>query len=140
MLVANRVTLVLDNKPSGNFVKQQSEAIRKFYKQIDDRKLALGDTRILTPKPSGKRANAYKRQKAKKRFRRRAGIEAIIGHLKSDYRMMRNFMKGSAGDSINLMLAAAAFNFKKWMREVQDIFVAIFIACLATNIKRKVTC
>jgi len=31
---------------------------------------------------------------------------------------MRNYLKGTVGDSINLMLAAAAFNFKKWMREV----------------------
>lgn len=102
-------------------------------------KSKVGDTRILTPKPSGKRATAYQRQKAKKRFRRRAGIEAIIGHLKSDYRMMRNFLKGSTGDSINLMLAAAAFNFKKWMREVQDIFWTIFLACLISNKTRKAT-
>lgn len=102
-------------------------------------KSKVGDTRILTPKPSGKRATAYQRQKAKKRFRRRAGIEAIIGHLKSDYRMMRNFLKGSAGDSINLMLAAAAFNFKKWMREVQDIFWTIIFACLISNKTRKAT-
>jgi IS5 family transposase len=91
-------------------------------------KSKVGETQILIPKPSGKRATAYQKQKARKRFRRRAGIEPIIGHLKSDYRMMRNYLKGSFGDSINLMLAAAAFNFKKWMREVQILFWAFFIA------------
>jgi len=55
---------------------------------------------------------------ARKRFRRRAGIEPVIGHLKSDHRLKRNFLKGFAGDQINLIMAAAAFNFKKWMREV----------------------
>ncbi|MDX2464154.1 MAG: hypothetical protein QNK31_06555, partial [Porticoccus sp.] len=37
---------------------------------------------------------------------------------KSDHRLKRNFLKGFAGDQINLIMAAAAFNFKKWMREV----------------------
>lgn len=58
----------------------------------------------------------------RKRFRRRAGIEPIIGHLKSDFRLARNFLKGSIGDSINLMLAAATFNFKKWMRELRAFY------------------
>ena len=53
-----------------------------------------------------------KRQK----FRRRAAIEPIIGHLKSDHRMARNFLKGFKGDEVNLLLAASAFNLKKWMR------------------------
>jgi len=54
---------------------------------------------------------------ARKRFRRRAAIEPIIGHLKSNYRLKRNFLKGFMGDQINLLMAAAAFNFKKWMRD-----------------------
>ena len=37
---------------------------------------------------------------------------------KSDHRLKRNFLKGFAGDQINLLMAAAAFNFRKWMREV----------------------
>ena len=32
---------------------------------------------------------------------------------------MRNYHKGNLGDSINLMLAAAAFNFKKLMKQLQ---------------------
>jgi len=100
-------------------------------------KSKVGETRILIPKPSGKKATAYQRQKARKRFRRRAGIEPIIGHLKSDYRMMRNYLKGSVGDSINLMMAAAAFNFKKWMRELQDFFMQIFIAVMMENEKQE---
>lgn len=51
----------------------------------------------------------------------------IIGHLKSDCRLIRNYLKGTVGDSINLMLAAAAFNFKKWMREIHLFFTVLFI-------------
>lgn len=87
-------------------------------------KSKIGETEILIPKPPGKRQTPYQKQKARKRFRRRAGIEPIIGHLKSDFRLARNYLKGSVGDSINLLLAAAAFNFKKWLREVVSLILS----------------
>ena len=52
----------------------------------------------------------------KQRFRRRCAIEPVIGHLKSDCRLARNYLRGFAGDTINLLLAAAAWNLRKWMR------------------------
>jgi len=51
----------------------------------------------------------------REKFKRRAAIEPIIGHMKSDHRMARNYLKGFKGDEINLLLAATAFNLKKWM-------------------------
>jgi len=87
----------------------------------------VGNTQIVIPKPPGKRATAYQKQQVRKRFRRRAGIEPVIGHLKSDYRMARNFLKGCIGDSLNVMLAAAAFNFNKLMKELVSSFVQIFL-------------
>lgn len=75
-------------------------------------------TQIKIPKPPKKSAKPYDKRKARERFRRRAGIEPIIGHLKFDHRLSRNFLKGIVGDSVNVILAAAAFNFKKWMRQV----------------------
>lgn len=84
-------------------------------------KSKVDDTQLVTPKPVRKNAAKEVVALARKRFRRRAGIEPVIGHLKSDHRLKRNFLKGFAGDQINLLMAAAAFNFRKWMREV--IFV-----------------
>ena len=81
-------------------------------------KSKVNDTKIVTPKPARKNASVDAMAQARKRFRRRAGIEPVIGHLKSDHRLKRNFLKGFAGDQINLIMSAAAFNFKKWMREV----------------------
>ena len=81
-------------------------------------KSRVNNTQIVTPKPARKNASKEAMALARKRFRRRAGIEPIIGHLKSDHRLKRNFLKGFAGDQINLLMAAAAFNFRKWMREV----------------------
>jgi IS5 family transposase len=54
-------------------------------------------------------------QKLREKHRSRAGIEPVIGHLKQDHRLSRNFYKGIYGDNINVMLAEAAFNFKRMM-------------------------
>jgi len=40
-------------------------------------------------------------------------VQPIIGHLKSDYRLNRNYLKGKAGDHANVVLAAAAYNIAK---------------------------
>jgi IS5 family transposase len=58
------------------------------------------------------------------KFRKRATIEPIIGHMKSDHLMARNYLKGFKGDEINLLLAATAFNLKKW---INIYFYALFI-------------
>ncbi len=84
----------------------------------------VGTTEIAIPRVPGKRSTNYEKQKARQRFRRRAGIEPIIGHLKSDHRMLRNYLKGSIGDDINILLAAAAFNYKKRLRQLKSIFVS----------------
>jgi len=41
--------------------------------------------------------------------------------------MIRNYLSGTAGDQANTLLAAAAYNMKKWMRlKQQEILNLIF--------------
>ena len=49
----------------------------------------------------------------KKKLKRRSAIEPTIGHVKSDNRMDRNYLKGVTGDMINAILAAAGYNMRK---------------------------
>ncbi len=49
----------------------------------------------------------------RKWFKRRAAIEPIIGHLKSDHRMNRNHYQGQTGDVVNATLSATGFNLRK---------------------------
>jgi len=51
--------------------------------------LLLVQTDIALPAPPLKRDNRYQWDKKRKRCQRRAAIEAVIGHLKSDYRLGR---------------------------------------------------
>lgn len=76
----------------------------------------INKTKIMCPSTPGKDSDPKLQALMQKRFRKRAGIEPIIGHLKSDYRLGRNFLKGFMGDQVNLLMAAAAFNLRKWMR------------------------
>ena len=91
----------------------------------------VGDTRIMIPGRPKKKDTRYQRFKARQRFRRRAAIEPVIGHLKHDHRMARNYLKGAVGDAINLFMAAAAFNFRKWMRKLGGLFalLAFLLGC-----------
>lgn len=75
----------------------------------------VNETDIILPSKGLKKDNRYQRDKKRKQCRRRAAIEPIIGHLKSDFRLSRNFLKGEVGDHINLLMAATAWNLKKWL-------------------------
>ena len=68
---------------------------------------------------SGIGKTAYQKAKDRERFRRRASIEPIIGHLKQDHRLLRNYLKGVEGDMINTLLAGAAFNMMKMLRKIR---------------------
>jgi IS5 family transposase len=48
----------------------------------------------------------------KRELKRRAAIEPVIGHIKNEHRMGRNYLAGTAGDAINAILAAVGYNFR----------------------------
>ena len=52
---------------------------------------------------------------------RRNSIEPIIGHLKSDGLMYRNFLKGFAGDKIHAVLCGVGLNFRKVLRKLAEL-------------------
>ena len=85
----------------------------------------VNGTRILIPDTPKQSDSRHQRRKKHKLFCKRAGIEPTIGHLKSDHRLGRNFYKGLAGDAINILLAAAAYNFKRAMKALWDFIKII---------------
>ena len=68
-----------------------------------------------------------------KRRRRRSAIEPKIGHLKSDHRLGRCFLKGLAGDAINAILAAAGSNLLKLLRRVVRALIFTLLRWLSTR-------
>ena len=62
----------------------------------------------------------------KREMKRRAAVEPIIGHLKAEHRMGRNYLKGRDGDRINAVLAAVGFNFHLLVRWLAILLRAFF--------------
>lgn len=67
----------------------------------------------------------------KREMKRRSAIEPVIGHIKNEHRMGRNYLAHEQGDAINAILAAAGYNFRlllTWLRLLLRLFLAIFLA------------
>ena len=71
--------------------------------------------KVSIPSNALKTDTAYQKQKKRKKFRRRAAIEPVNAHLKSDFRMQENFLLGYYFVQINALLSATAWNLKRWM-------------------------
>ncbi len=67
----------------------------------------------------------------KKELRRRSAVEAVIGHLKCDGRLGRNYLKGRDGDKINAILAGAGYNYRLVLKWLRLLFARIMRAILA---------
>jgi IS5 family transposase len=76
-------------------------------KQLGDTTVHLASRRKSSMKPSEWRW-----------FKRRSAIEPVIGHMKQDNRMDRNYLKGTDGDKMNAILAACGFNLRKLLRAI----------------------
>jgi len=123
------------NTYDGHTLKPQLEQVKeltggKIKKAIVDRgykiKKGILGIDIVMPKML-KRESYYLKKMREERCRPRAGIEGLISHLKHDHRMIRNYLTGTAGDQTNTLLAAAAYNMKKWMRlKQQEILNLIY--------------
>ena len=79
----------------------------------------VGETNIIIPNPKkDSKLSPGEKTLKRKLCRGRAAIEPLISHLKHDHRMMKNFLKGVKGDIINAIMAAAAFNLKKYLKTI----------------------
>jgi IS5 family transposase len=57
--------------------------------------------------------------KIKREMKRRSAVEPVIGHLKAEHRMDRNYLAHRSGDAANAILAAAGYNFRRlltWLK------------------------
>jgi transposase, IS5 family len=68
--------------------------------------------------------------KIKRELRRRSAVEPVIGHLKSEHRMGRNYLWHRQGDATNAVLAAVGYNFRRlicWLRLLlRQILASLF--------------
>ena len=115
------IPAVLEQYERLNGKEAKDVFVDRGYKGIKQYKGAT----IHVPKPD-KNISRSKRKK----HSRRAAIEPVIGHLKQDYRLCRNYLHGIIGDNMNVILAAAAMNFKRrinlWRTEAIYCWILIY--------------
>lgn len=61
----------------------------------------------------------------KKQLKRRSAIEPHIGHMKSEGKLGRNYLKGAVGNCLNALLCAIGHNLRMVLRKITSLFVLI---------------
>ena len=117
-----------------------------------EQQIGVSLTRLIADKgyrghnaPPGRRRSVYiSGQKRgvtaviRRELRRRAAVEPVIGHVKAEHRMGRNYLAGRHGDAANAILAAVGYNFRRllaWLAALLCLLLALLcllrIACLS---------
>ena len=86
----------------------------------------INGVKISTPNKPLKKDSISQRRTKRNKFRRRAAIEPVIGHLKTDFRMHQNYLHGSSSPKINALLAATGWNLKKMMKLLKEKSALLF--------------
>jgi transposase, IS5 family len=67
----------------------------------------------------------------KRQLRRRSAVEPVIGHLKAEHRLGRNYLWHRRGDAANAILAAVGYNFRRLIRWLSTLWRLILSALMA---------
>ncbi len=67
-------------------------------------------------------------------LKRRQAVEPVIGHLKSDHRMDRNWLKGAIGDAMHAVLCACGYNLRLLLHHLALLLAKIWTTMLAIQI------
>jgi transposase, IS5 family len=68
----------------------------------------------------------------RRELRRRSAIEPVIGHMKTDGRLGRNFLAGVPGDAINALLSGAGYNLRLILNHLSRLLRTLLLL-LAAN-------
>ena len=73
-------------------------------------------------------------------LKRRSAVEPAIGHLKSDHRMERCWLKGALGDALHSISCAAGYNLRWLLRAIARLGIgALFLRLLLTALSQRRT-
>jgi IS5 family transposase len=64
----------------------------------------------------------------RRELRRRSAIEPLIGHMKTDGRLDRNFLAGARGDAINALLCGAGYNLRLVLSHLRRLLRALLLS------------
>lgn len=65
-------------------------------------------------------------------MKRRSAVEPLIGHMKTDHALGRNYLKGSHGDQLNALFSGIGYNLRVILKKLRFLF-ALFLSWLFGN-------
>jgi IS5 family transposase len=83
---------------------------------------------------SGQRRGVTRR--LRREIRRRSAIEPVIGHMKNEGRLRRNWLRGSLGDAMHAILCGAGHNLRMILRKLR-LLCALFLVRIWTLLTRR---
>lgn len=66
----------------------------------------------------------------KKELKRRSAVEPVIGHMKTDGKLGRNYLLGELGDRINALLCGAGHNIRLILKKLREKLLFLFAELL----------
>jgi transposase, IS5 family len=69
----------------------------------------------------------------KRELKRRSAVEPVIGHMKNDGRLDRNFLAGTVGDAVNALLCGAGYNLRLILNHLRRLLRALLQALAADH-------
>ena len=101
----------------------RSDAVTRAYVDCGYRGHGLDDHRVFVSGRRGMTATI------RRELKRRSAIEPVIGHMKTDGRLDRNFLAGAQGDAVNALLCGAGYNLRlilNWLRRLLCTMLHLF--------------
>ena len=70
----------------------------------------------------------------RRELKRRSAIEPVIGHMKNDGRLGRNFLAGRIGDAVNALLCGVGYNLRLVLNYLAELLRALFLLIASTTL------
>ena len=97
----------------------------RCYVDLGYRGHDVEDTQVFKARQKRGVTNSIRRE-----LKRRNAIEPIIGHMKNDGLLHRNYLKGAEGDAINVILCGAGQNLRRILKFLRIIWPKILAALI----------
>jgi IS5 family transposase len=69
----------------------------------------------------------------KKAIHRRSAVEPVIGHMKNEGKLRRNWLKGRLGDALNAVLCGAGHNLRMILRAIRLFYLCLLSLSMSDN-------
>ena len=69
-----------------------------------------------------------------KELKRRSAIEPVIGHMKTDCKLGRNYLMSELGDKINALLCGAGHNIRIILKKLREMLLFFGLVCLGQKL------